>query len=269
LQAASHAACWKYKSLLPSCLSAQRTWPAGACGKVEWRRVRTGRGAMCRKDDLRVTRCADGPRTPALHRGPRRQVFVVGAAPKGGEPERLSSHASDSLWQSEGREFVASQLAIPSLSLGRSLVAVAREFSPQVRNQGPRRLFVTGVENQAHANQKIDMSGAVMPEPKATIPCRPVGMPLANAPPVRDSVRPMQPGNQRRRISPRSAAIAGFVRLTRLCVLIKPNPVRRLVHWTSSDFASSSTLCIGPAGLLRRSSFWSGSAVSSMQHRFR
>jgi hypothetical protein len=205
---------------------------------------------MCWKDDLRVTRCADDPRTPVSHRRHRRQVFVVGVAPGGGDPERLSSHASDSLWQSESRESVASQLAKPGILLGSSLVAVARDISPRTDNRDPRRqTFVAEVENQAHANQMIDMSGAVMPGPPATDLCRWGGMPLASAPPVRDLVRPMQPGNQWRRISAQSIAIAGFVRLARLCVLIKPNPVRRLVHWTSPDFASSSTLHFGPAGL--------------------
>lgn len=59
--------------------------------------------------------------------------------------------------------------------------------------------------NHAHANQMIDMSGAV-----------------------------------RRRISARSVLTAEIIRLARLCVLIvNPIPARRSVHLTSPDLAST------------------------------
>jgi hypothetical protein len=77
--------------------------------------------------------------------------------------------------------------------------------------------------NHAHANQTIDMSGAVSP--------------LAN---------------QRCRIPTQSICVAGVVRLARLCVLIELNPARRTVHMTSPDIASSSTLAAGLADRLRR-----------------
>jgi hypothetical protein len=80
---------------------------------------------------------------------------------------RLSSHASVSLWQSDSREFVASRSTA-------STDNASKESS------------------HTHANQMIDMSGAVVP-----------------------MVR-----NQRCRTSARSTSIAAGVRLARLCVLI-------------------------------------------------
>jgi hypothetical protein len=57
--------------------------------------------------------------------------------------------------------------------------------------------------NQAHTNQTIDMSGAVIPLMR----------------------------NQRCRTPARSISIAAIVRLARLCVLIfEPNPVRHPIH---------------------------------------
>jgi hypothetical protein len=71
------------------------------------------------------------------------------------------------------------------------------DVSSLAHNRGLRQLiFVAGVANQAHANQMIDMSGAV-----------------------------------RRRISARSVLIAEINRLPRLCVLIvNPIPARRSIH---------------------------------------
>jgi hypothetical protein len=93
------------------------------------------------------------------------------------------------------------------------------------------------VFNHAHANQTIDMSGAVIPGPPATGLCRWGGIMLASVPPVRVSgieipVRPLQPRNQRNQTAARSLSIAGVVRFARLCVLIEPNPVRRSVTRT-------------------------------------
>ncbi|MGA8743933.1 MAG: hypothetical protein WB561_22260 [Terracidiphilus sp.] len=75
--------------------------------------------------------------------------------------------------------------------------------------------------NQAHANQMIDMSGAV--ETLASLlAVRVSGIEIP--------ARPPQPRNQRRRTSARSNSVAGDIRLARLCVLIEPNPARRAVH---------------------------------------
>jgi hypothetical protein len=94
--------------------------------------------------------------------------------------------------------------------------------SSQLRDsRGPRRrIIVAGVENQAHANQTIDMSGAVKS--------------LASKLPVRAaeteiSTRSMQPRNQRCQASTRSTSIDAVTRFARLCVLIEPNPARRSV----------------------------------------
>jgi len=92
------------------------------------------------------------------------------------------------------------------------------------------------VFNQAHANQMIDMSGAVKPESPATGLCRWGGiMTLASKLPVRAAeteipARSPQPRNQRCPKRARSTSIAAVVRFARLCVLIEPNPARRSVH---------------------------------------
>ena len=49
LQAASHAACWRCKSLLPSYLSVRRRLPAGTCGKDGWRRAKPEEDGDVRK----------------------------------------------------------------------------------------------------------------------------------------------------------------------------------------------------------------------------
>jgi hypothetical protein len=77
------------------------------------------------------------------------------------------------------------------------------------------------LRNQAHANQMIDMSGAVKS--------------LASKLPVRAAeteipARSMQPRNQRCQASTRSTSIDAVTRFARLCVLIEPNPARRSVH---------------------------------------
>jgi hypothetical protein len=93
----------------------------------------------------------------------------------------------------------------------RSVTAICDDSS-QMRTRGPRRqVFVAGVVNQAHANQTIDMSGAV-----------------------------------RRQSSMRSVFIAGTVRLARLCVLIvNPFPARRSIHLdlAGSRIHSCAALC--------------------------
>jgi len=66
------------------------------------------------------------------------------------------------------------------------------------------------VENQTHANQKIDMSGAVM---------SPSALPVRAAE-TEIPARSMQARNQRRRTSTRSISIEEVVRFARLCVLI-------------------------------------------------
>src|SRR3569833_2800285 len=121
LQAASHAACWKYKSLLPSCLSAQRTSPAGANGKVVWRCARTGRMGTYLRDDQCETRKLDEE--------------IQRVRPGGAAPEPLPRDASMSFSRSESREFVAVRS-----------VTGACDDSSQTPNPGPRRqLFVAGV----------------------------------------------------------------------------------------------------------------------------
>ena len=129
------------------------------------------------RDDRCVPRGTDSLRSPAPSRG--------------GELEWQPSPVNVAKRISEYREFVATRSVVASCDSS-SLVC-----------------------NQIHANQKIDMSGAVMP--------------LASALPVRVSgieipVRPPRPLNQRHRIPARSFLIAGVVRFARLCVLIEPNP---------------------------------------------
>ena len=133
------------------------------------------------------------------------------APSRGGESERHPSPANVSKRRSEYREFVA------TLSVG------SCDSSSQMLNQ-------------AHANQMIDMSGAVIPGSPATGVCRWGGIiTLASELPVRAAeteipARSLQPRNQRRPTSARSVSIAGNVRFARLCVLIEPNPARRSVH---------------------------------------
>ncbi len=152
---------------------------------------------MCGEDNRRVLRWTDNLRPPAPSQG--------------GELDRLPSPANVSKQRSEDREFVA------------TLKVDACDFSSQLHNQ-------------AHANQMIDMSGAVKPGTPATVICRWGGtVALASKLLVRVSgieipVRPPQPRNQRRPTSARSVSIAGVVRFARLCVLIEPNPARRSVH---------------------------------------
>jgi hypothetical protein len=101
---------------------------------------------------------------------------------------------------SDGREFVA------TLKVG------VCDPSSQVRNHwGPRRLVVAGMENQAHANQVIDISGAV----KTLASSLPVCAAETEVPACS-----MQPRNQRNQTPAQSVLIAGLVRFARLCVLI-------------------------------------------------
>jgi hypothetical protein len=125
---------------------------------------------------------------------------ILRVRPGGAAPEPLPRDASMSFSRSESREFVAVRS-----------VTGACDDSSQTPNPGPRRqlfvagvvkpsplrqFLVVGVVNQSHANQMIDMSGAVT----------------------------------RQNLS-RSVSIAETVRLARLCVLIvNPIPARRSVH---------------------------------------
>ena len=145
---------------------------------------------MCGRDDLRVAWGIDSPRSPAPSRG--------------GEPERLSNPAKVLKQVSEGREFVA------------TLKVDVCDRSSQLCNQ-------------AHANQTIDMSGAVF-RLASMLPVRVSGIEIP--------VRPPQPRNQRNQTAARSLSIAGVVRFARLCVLIEPNPVRRAVTRTLAGFCT-------------------------------
>lgn len=95
------------------------------------------------------------------------------------------------------------------------------------------------VHNHTHANQTIDMSGAVNPPVK--------GLPVRIAE-TEIPARLMQPRNQRSRIPARSISVAEVIRLARLCVLIL-NPILPGARstGTSPDLASSRTLYVGPS----------------------
>ena len=123
---------------------------------------------------------------------------------RGGEPERLPSPAKVSIQVSEGREFVA------------TLKVDVCDLSSQVFNH-------------THANQTIDMSGAVLKLVSMLRVCTPGTEVPACSP---------QPRNQRNQTAARSLPITGVVRFARLCVLIEPNPVRRSVTRTLAGFCT-------------------------------
>jgi hypothetical protein len=196
---------------LPSCLSAQRTVPAGACGKGRRRCERTGRKGTCSGYDRSAPCGADCLRSPAPQRG--------------GELDRFSGPANVSKRRSEHRDCVA------SLSAGRT-----SDKASQVHSQrDPRRqICAARLKNQTHANQMIVMREAV-PGPPATGFClRSETKTSASALPDRVSeaetpARSLQPRSRRCQTGARSVSLAGTVRFARLCVLIKPNPARRSV----------------------------------------
>jgi len=97
LQAASHAACWKYKSLLPSYLSVRLRLAAGNWGKAGWKESRAEGWGISGRDDLR----------PAV-----RLATVWQASQMGGKPRRISCAKSSKYLEvqlSKCREFVASR----------------------------------------------------------------------------------------------------------------------------------------------------------------
>jgi hypothetical protein len=83
--------------------------------------------------------------------------------------------------------------------------------------------------NHAHANQTIDMNGAVLML---------VSMLLVFTAGTEDPACSVQPRNQRNQKPARSLSIAGVVRFARLCVLIEPNPVRRSVIKALAGFCT-------------------------------
>jgi hypothetical protein len=85
--------------------------------------------------------------------------------------------------------------------------------------------------NQAHVNQTIDMSGAVLPLASA-LPDRTESKPNSFEIPVLS----MQARNQRRRIALRCIFIAEVARFARLCVLIEPNPARHSIRLDLAGF---------------------------------
>src|SRR5580692_10048119 len=71
LQAASHAACWRYKFPLPSYLSVRQPKAAGTCGKVGWKRAKTagdGMGGQPLKRGLCAAACLTGGEPGQKHR---------------------------------------------------------------------------------------------------------------------------------------------------------------------------------------------------------
>ena len=141
---------------------------------------------MCSGDDMRVANGTESLRSQALLRG--------------GEPERLPSPAKVSKQVSEGREFVA------------TLKVDGCDISSQLRNhRGPRRqVLVAGVDNHAHANQTIDISGAVKLIRVLRVCAAETEVPTCS----------VQPRNQRNQTAAQPLSVAGVVRFARLCVLI-------------------------------------------------